>query len=116
MRLLIRLLINALIILLIAAYLPGFHIASFFTAIIVAIVLGIINVTLKPLLIILTLPINILSLGLFTFVINALLLLLTASVIKGFDIAGFWPALVASLIISIIHILTRRLEAKPIKL
>jgi putative membrane protein len=116
MRLLIRLLINALIILLIAAYLPGFHVASFFTAIIVAIVLGIINVTLKPLLIILTLPINILSLGLFTFVINASLLLLTAGVIKGFDIAGFWPALVASLIISIIHILTRRLEAKPLPL
>jgi putative membrane protein len=111
MRLIVRLLLNALIIYLIASYLPGFEVHNFFTAIIVAVVLGLINVTLKPLLIILTLPINILTLGLFTFVINAVLLLLTASLVKGFTVSGFWSALMASLLISLFNILTRRIES-----
>ncbi len=114
MRLIIRLLINALIIYLIASYLPGFEVHNFFTAIIVALVLGIINVTLKPLLIILTLPINILTLGLFTFVINAILLLLTAAIVKGFTVNGFWSALIASLFISLFSIITRSLESRKI--
>lgn len=111
MRLFFRLLLNALIIYLIAFYLPGFAVHNFLTAIIVAVVLGLINVTLKPLLIILTLPINILTLGLFTFVINAALLLLTASIVKGFSVDGFSSALIASLLISLFNILTRRIES-----
>lgn len=109
MNLIIRLLTNALIILLVSKLLPGFHVESFYTAIIVALMFGIINVTLKPLFIILTLPINILTLGLFTFVINALLLLFTASIIEGFEIRGFFWALIASLIISALNILSRKL-------
>jgi putative membrane protein len=109
MNLFIRLLINALIILLVSHLLPGFEVASFYNALWVAVVLGLINVTLKPLLILLTLPINILSLGLFTFVINAVLLLLTASIVKGFEIHGFWWAFLASLIISALQIFTTKL-------
>lgn len=111
MRLIIRLLINALVILLISQLLPGFAVASIYTAIVVSIVLAIVNVTLKPILILLTLPINILTLGLFTFVINAILLLFIASIVKGFEISGFWVALVASLLITGIHVILRRLEA-----
>jgi putative membrane protein len=112
MNLLIRLVINALVILLVSHLVPGFEVASFYAALWVAIVLGLINITLKPLLIILTLPINILTLGLFTFVINALLLLLTASIVKGFEIHGFFWALVASLLISVFHMLATRLLAR----
>jgi putative membrane protein len=112
MKLLIRLIINSLIIFLIAKFLPGFTVYSFWTAFIVAIVLGLINITLKPILLLLTLPINILTLGLFTFVINALLLMLTSLIVKNFVIDGFWTALIASLLISLAHIITRHLETK----
>jgi putative membrane protein len=112
MNLLARLIVNALIIFLVSLLLPGFEVASFYTAIIVAIILGLINVTLKPILIILTLPITIVTLGLFTFVINALLLLLTASIVKGFEIHGFLWALAASLVISALQILTRKLDSR----
>jgi putative membrane protein len=78
MNLILRWFINALVILLIAEIVPGITISSFWTALIVAIILGIINVTLKPILLLLTLPITILTLGLFTLIINALMLWLAA--------------------------------------
>ncbi|MCC2630305.1 MAG: rane protein of unknown function [Candidatus Paceibacter sp.] len=106
-NLLVRLLINALVIFLISELLPGFDVLSFYTAFIVAIVLGLINITLRPLLIILTLPITILTLGLFTFVINALMLMLVATIVKGFNIEGFIPAFLASLIISLVNVIIR---------
>jgi putative membrane protein len=114
MNLIIRLVINALIILLVAYLIPGIAVQGFYTALIVAIVLGIISVTLKPLLLILTLPINLLTLGLFTFVINALLLWFTASIVKGFEVTGFISALIGSLLISILQIVVRRLENRPL--
>jgi putative membrane protein len=89
--------------LLITAYLvPGFHIDSYFTALIVAVVLGILNLLLKPILVILTLPVTIITLGLFMFVINALLLLLTSSFIKGFRIDSFGSAILASIVITLV--------------
>lgn len=112
MNFLLKLILNALFILLIAHTVPGIMVTSFFSALIVAIVLAIINATLKPALIILTLPINVLTLGLFIFVINALLLLLTSAIVKGFSVDGFWPALLASLLISIFHVILRRLETR----
>ena len=87
----------------IASYLlEGIHVSGFFSALFAAALLGILNAIFRPILIILTLPINILSLGLFTFVINAVLLMMVSGVISGFEIKGFWSAVFGSLLISIV--------------
>jgi putative membrane protein len=87
----------------IAAYiLPGVKVDSVAAAIIVALVLGFINGFIRPIILLLTLPLNILTLGLFTFVINALLVELTALIVPGFHVAGFWYALLFSLVLSIL--------------
>lgn len=85
-----------------AYFIPGVVVNGIWAALWLALFLGVINIVLKPILIILTLPINILTLGLFTFVINALLILLSATVIKGFTVSGFWVALLFSVVLSII--------------
>ena len=86
-----------------AAYLlEGIEVGGFGTALAAAAILAILNAFLRPLLILLTLPINILTLGLFTFVINALLLKLVSVVIPGFVVQGFWVALVGALVISLV--------------
>lgn len=86
-----------------AAYLiEGIQVSSFFAALFAAALLGILNALFRPILILLTLPINILTLGLFTFVINALLLMLVSGMIGGFAVTGFWPALIGSVIISLV--------------
>ena len=86
-----------------AAYLlEGIHISGFFAAFFAAAMLGILNAILRPLALVITLPINVLTLGLFTFVINALMLKMASGVIPGFDVRGFWTAIFGSLIISII--------------
>lgn len=82
--------------------LDGIHVSGFFSAFFAAAILGILNAFFRPILLILTLPINILSLGLFTFVINALLLKMASGVISGFDVYGFWAAVFGSLIISVV--------------
>jgi putative membrane protein len=82
--------------------LDGIHVESFFSAFFAAAALGILNALFRPILFIITLPINILSLGLFTFVINALLLKMASGLISGFDVRGFWTAVFGSLIISLI--------------
>lgn len=104
MRLLIKWLIFSFAIYA-AAYLlqPGIMVADFTTALVAAIVLGLINAVIAPILLILTLPINILTLGLFTFVLNALLVMLAGNLIPGFTVAGFWYALLFSLIVSVIN-------------
>ena len=84
-----------------ASYLiDGIRISGFFSAFCAAAVLGILNALFRPILFILTLPINIMTLGLFTFVINALLLKMASGIIPGFDVHGFWSAVFAALIIS----------------
>ena len=82
--------------------LDGIHVSGFKAAFFAAAMLGILNALFRPILIILTLPINILTLGFFTFVINALLLKTASGVIRGFDVDGFWYAIFGSLIISAI--------------
>ncbi len=89
-------------ILLSAYLLPGVTV-SLWAAIWVAILLGIINITLKPFLIFITLPINILTLGLFTFIINAFLILLLSSIVKGFDVAGFGWAILFGILMSVVN-------------
>ena len=86
-----------------AAYLfEGIRVSGFFSALFAAGLLGILNAFFRPIALILTLPINILSLGLFTFVVNALMLKMASGVIAGFDVRGFWTAVFGSLFISLI--------------
>ena len=99
--LILRWIISALIIILVAALVPGISISGIYAALIVALVLGFVNTIIRPLFILLTLPINILSLGLFTLVINALLFWFVASFIKGFEVSGFLAAFLGALILSI---------------
>jgi putative membrane protein len=100
MGLLIRWLVLTAAIILASYLLDGIEVKSFFTAFFAAAVLGILNALFRPVLIILTLPINILSLGLFTFLINALMLKMASGIIPGFEVHGFWTAIFGSLIIS----------------
>ena len=102
MALLINILISALAVFASAYILPGVHVDTFLTAIIVAVILGVVNMILKPILVILTLPITIVTLGLFYFVINALMILLVANLVPGFTVDGFWWALIYSLVLSIV--------------
>jgi putative membrane protein len=96
-------LISALAILVSAYILPGVHVASFVTALVAAVVLGIVNAILKPILILLSLPITVLTLGLFTLVIDALLILLTSAIVPGFKVDGFWWAFLFSLVLSVVN-------------
>ena len=82
--------------------LEGIQVSGFISAFFAAAILGILNAFFRPILLVLTLPINILSLGLFTFVINAVLLLMVSGVIPGFDVDGFWSAVAGSLFISLV--------------
>lgn len=103
MGILVNWLISALVILGIAYVLPGIHVTDFTTALITALVMGIINAFLKPVLVILTLPINLLTLGLFTLVINALLVLLVDKIVPGFSVDGFIWALIFSIVLSFLN-------------
>jgi putative membrane protein len=94
--------ITALTLLLVAEVIPGIEVDSLTTALIAAFVLGILNAIVRPILIFFTLPITILTLGLFIFVINALLFLFVASFVQGFSVSGFWTGLFGSLIVSIV--------------
>ena len=102
MTLILRWLLNALALIAVAYLYPGVQVESFFAALIAALVLGLVNAIIRPLVIILTLPINLLTLGLFTFVINALLFWFVAEIIKGFSVTGFVAALIGSLLYSLI--------------
>jgi putative membrane protein len=94
----------------IAAYvIPGITVNSFLSALLVALFLGIVNLLLKPFLILITLPINILTLGLFTFVINGFIIFLASLVIQGFQVSGFWVAVLFGIVLSIVNLLLNTL-------
>ena len=99
MKWLFRILLNAVIVLVLSYLLPGIDVDSFWSAVIVAIVLGFLNALLKPFLIIITIPITILSFGLFLLVINAFIILFADNLITDFSVNGFWWALLFSLIL-----------------
>lgn len=109
MNFIIRLIITGAVAFGLTSFLPGIHIDSFWTAIILALVLAILNSIVKPILVILTLPITILTFGLFLFVINALIILIAGNFIHGFKVDGFWWALLFSLLLSIISSILRPL-------
>ena len=94
--------ISALAIVVAAYLLPGVAV-ELFAAFVAAVVLGFINAVVRPILLVLTLPINILTLGLFTFVLNAALILLTSRIVEGFTVENFWWALLFSLVLSIVN-------------
>ncbi len=98
-----NLVVNTLSIFAVSYILSGVHVDSFLTAIIVAVVMSVFNVTLKPLLIVITIPVTFLTFGLFLLVINVLVLYAAAALIDGFDIDGFWWALLFSLLVSLVN-------------
>jgi putative membrane protein len=102
---LIRLLVNAIALLIVAYLLPGVHVSSVTGAIIAALVLGIVNAILRPILVILTLPVVILTLGLFTLVINAITFYLVAHLGIGLSVDGFWSAFLGALVLTIVSYL-----------
>lgn len=112
MNWIIRLLLNGLAVVLTAYLLPGVDVDDYGTALIVALILAIVNVLVKPILVILTIPITILTLGLFLLVINAGIILFVDNLVGGFHVRGFWWALLFSLILSIFNSLFNDLAGK----
>ena len=103
MGILINWLLAALAIMATAYLLPGVSLSGFVPALVTALVLGLVNAFIKPLLLLLTLPINILTLGLFTLVINALLIMLVSKLVSGFQVQGFWWALAFSVVLTVVN-------------
>lgn len=109
MALLLVWILNAIALLIVAYLLPGINVASFGAALIAALVLGLLNTLVKPVLVLLTLPITVVTLGLFLLVLNALVFWFAGSILKGFQVAGFWWALAGAIVYSLISGLLSRL-------
>lgn len=102
MNTLIILLLNSLAVLLASYFVPGVVVTGFTSALLVALTLGILNIFVKPILVFITLPINILTLGLFTLVINTFLIMIVSAIVPGFEVKDFLHALLFSLVLSIV--------------
>lgn len=103
MKLILRILLSALAVIVLANILPSVYVDSYWTAIIVAIVLSLLNIVVKPVLVILTLPVTILTLGLFLLIVNALIILLADQLISGFSVDSIWWAVLFSLLLSFLQ-------------
>ncbi|NUY81645.1 phage holin family protein [Flavobacterium sp. MAH-1] len=103
MNIILRLIVTAMLVMLLAYFLPGVRVAGFGTALIVAVVLGLLNIFVKPILILFTLPVTIVTFGLFLLVINALVIMLCDVIVGGFEVTSFFTALLFSLILSIVQ-------------
>lgn len=103
LNLIIRFLLSGVAVMAIAYFLPGVHVADYQTALLVALVLAIVNIIIRPLLVVLTIPLTIITLGLFLLVINALMILLVDYLIAGFHVSGFLQALIFSVILSLLN-------------
>ena len=103
---LIKWLVNALAFLALPYIVQGITVRGFGTALLLALLWGLLNITIKPILIILTLPLNLLTLGIFTFVINGFLLWLLGGFVKGFEVHGLWVAILGGLVLSAVHLLS----------
>ena len=101
MKIILKVLLSAIAVLVIAHFLPGITVDDYTSAIIVAIVLGFLRLIVRPILIVLTLPVTIITLGLFLFVINATIVLLASNLVTGFSVSGFFVAILFSLLLSI---------------
>ena len=89
---------------------PGISFVGFTSALFAALVMGLVNIFIRPILLILTLPLNLLTLGLLTFIINALMFLFVAKLVPGFNVDGFWTALLGSIVLSLISIFINRID------
>ena len=111
MKLLLRWLINSLILISIAYLVSGIEVSSIYIALITALFLGLVNALIRPILLLITLPINILTLGLFTLVINALLFWFVATFVQGFEVVGFSSAFIGAFLLAIGSWFTNRFIA-----
>jgi putative membrane protein len=103
MGILITLLLNSVAVFVAGTIIPGVRLHNFFTAVVVAVVLGFINTIIRPIIFVLTLPINVLTLGLFTFVIIGFLTLLVSYIVPGFEVDGFWWALLFAFVLAVFN-------------
>lgn len=111
---LLRWLLYSLVILFIAWLIPGISVSGIQSALIAIVIIGLINAILKPLVYLITLPINLLTLGLFSLVINALLFMLAGYLTPGFNVEGFWSALLGSLILSALSVPINKIDGKDV--
>ncbi|OHA88046.1 MAG: hypothetical protein A2741_00090 [Candidatus Zambryskibacteria bacterium RIFCSPHIGHO2_01_FULL_43_27] len=112
MNTIVNWLLQAIAILIAAYVLPGVTVSGFVTALVLAVILGAINTFIKPILVILTLPITVVTLGLFLLVINALLVMLASAVVPGFAVAGFWWAVLFAIVLSVVSSILHRFGEK----
>jgi putative membrane protein len=112
-KLLVHLLVSALLLWLVSQIVPGIHIVGFGYALLAALVLGVVNFLVRPILFVVTLPITILTLGLFLIVINALMLMLTGAIVPGFQIASFGAALLGGLLLGLFNLAASALLNRP---
>ncbi len=115
MKTIVHWFLSGLAVVITAYLLPGIVLKGFFAALVVAVVLGFLNTIIRPILVVLTLPINILTLGLFTLVINASLVMLTSSLVPGFQVKDFWTAILFSLILWLVNSVLNVFEPKEEK-
>ncbi len=108
-RILAEWFLNGLGLYIVSRIVPGIVLSDFVSALVAVVIIGLVNALVKPILVLLTLPITILSLGLFTFILNALLLMLASSLTPGFHIDGFGTALIGSVLLSVINLLLHAL-------
>ena len=101
----IRLAINALSLFIVAYLLEGLEVEGITAALVAALVLGIVNAVIRPVILLFTLPLNVLTLGLFTFVVNAALLYLVAQVVRGFSVENFWAALLGAVLLTVVSMI-----------
>lgn len=111
MQLLLRWLLNTLALFIVAYIVPNFHYRDWIALAIAALVLGLLNAIVRPILVLLTLPLTIITLGLFLFVLNAIMLEITAAIVPGFDINGFGWALVGAVVLALVSLVTNRIGA-----
>lgn len=111
-RLLIHWVVNAVLLMVVSMIVPGFHVNGLKSALIAALVIGLVNATLGLLLKIITFPLTILTFGVFLLIVNALMLMLASRVVNGFQVAGFMPAFWGALLLAIMHLIFKWLTPK----
>jgi len=109
----VHLLVSALLLWLVSQFVPGIHVRGFGSAVLAALVLGFVNVLVRPILVLITLPITILTLGLFLIVINALMLLLTGAIVPGFTVATFGSAIIGGLLLGLFNLVASAVLNRP---
>lgn len=110
MKTILHFLVYAFAIMVTAFLLPGVHIVGVMAVLVVAVVLGIINAIVRPVLLLITLPLSIMTLGLFVFILNALLVLLVSHIVPGFTVDSFWWALLFGIVLTLVNWILKRFE------